>query len=159
MVSGRAQKRRVSRTLSEMLEAAAITMSQLDYAITTQASRKLPHVLRRGNDIVERLGAATDLTIVSIARRYRCFLVDVEPADGSPITWIYREVSPAQARFFCQASIPETAAVALRGQLLSALVDAPWKIASAMIDTVTILPDGWVSAAVSPDWIDINVFA
>jgi hypothetical protein len=148
--------RHLSRPMASMLEAAGLTVDIVDDAIGEQIAKGRPSALRVGHPLVDRLRAETGLGVVLVGRRYRRLMLEIEQPVERAMRWIYREHSPVRSEFLCRGKIPETFAAGLGGEPLSRIADPPWQIGTAIIETVTVLHDGWLSVAITPCWLDFK---
>ena len=145
----------LSRPLASMLSVAGMSAAGIDAAITAEVARGLPPLLRPAHPATRRLRDVTGLDVVSLARRYHRLLVEVEEKQDTGIWWIYREFNRASSLFLCGGIVPDTVAAGLAGKPLSILADPPYEIGTALIQTVSIVENNWLSVAVTPQWVAI----
>ncbi|TPG22273.1 hypothetical protein EAH87_00135 [Sphingomonas koreensis] len=79
-------------------------------------------MLRADHPLPAALRQATGVDVVTIARRYRRLLLEVDTEYGDRRRWHYQELRRHRTVLKCHTSLPDTLAAAAVGRTLSELI-------------------------------------
>ena len=147
-------KRHISEPALSLLTAAGLSASDVDDALGELVSDKRAALLRKPHALIQRIGDQTDINVVSIARKSRHILIEIEQRKSDTAWWQYREHSPRRCVFSCRGQLPATIETALNGALLEKLVRPAIAMSSTTIESVGSTRDGWLEVDVTPAWIE-----
>lgn len=147
-------KRHISEPTLSLLTAARLSASDVDEALGKLVNDKRAALVRKPHAIIQRINDQTDINVVSIARKSRHILVEIEQRKSDTAWWQYREHSPRHCVFSCRGQLPATIEIALNGALLEKLVRPAIAMSGTTIESVGSTRDGWLEVGVTPSWIE-----
>lgn len=143
----------VSAPLLDLLTRSDLTAEGVDKALEQMAARGRPAMLRADHPCLAQMRERTGIGVVSIARRYKRLLVEIEQDDERGPIWRYSERGRDQCLFHVKVTLGATLQAALIDKPLARLIEPTAALGMAIIEDIATDRQGWLDLIVKPRWI------